>query len=118
VSKKSDIQNESDTLKLVTHFYEYLLADNQINHFFKGLNLEEHIPRVANFWDFILLNKPGYSANVMEKHMHLSIHKIDIDRWLKHFQTSVDDLFDGEVARFAKTRAELICKTFEIKFPS
>ncbi|MGE0567179.1 MAG: group III truncated hemoglobin [Bacteroidia bacterium] len=116
--EKKDIQNEADILNLVKHFYNYLLEDTEINHFFLDLDLEEHLPRVASFWEFILLNKEGYKVNVMEKHMHLPIKKADIYRWLGHFKTSVDDLFEGETAEFAKSRADLISKTFEIKFPN
>jgi hemoglobin len=119
---KSDIAHREDLLKLVTRFYEKLLADNTINHFFTSvthLNLDEHLPVLAEFWEMILFQTGNYRNNPMAIHLHLHeksrMEKHHFDTWLKYFNESTDELFEGPVAENAKQRALSIATVMRIK---
>ncbi|MBL0043904.1 MAG: group III truncated hemoglobin [Flavobacteriales bacterium] len=74
-----DISTSEDIHELVERFYRKLVVDPVIGHFFVGLDLEHHIPRIASFWEMILLNKPGYVTNVTEVHLKLN-QRIPMER--------------------------------------
>ena len=46
---KRDIETRADIEELLTEFYKIVPLDDQIGHHFAGLNLEQHIPMIANF---------------------------------------------------------------------
>lgn len=112
---KKDITTYEDCLKLIEQFYNKLLKDDQISHFFTHLNLEEHIPRVADFWAFILVDRPGYQNNMMSAHASLSLNENDFERWLKLFHETVREHFEGEKADLAIQRSQLIALTMKSK---
>jgi hemoglobin len=96
-------------------FYDKLLLDPQIGHFFHQLDLTKHLPRVADFWAFILIDQPGYSGNMMEAHARLSLTGSDFDQWLFLFHQTIDEHFIGEKANLAKERSSLIAWTMRSK---
>jgi hemoglobin len=110
-----DITTYEDVLYLITRFYEKLLLDEQIGHFFQELNLNTHIPRVADFWAFILIDQPGYTGNMMDAHARLALKDADFDQWLLLFHHTIDDHFYGEKAALAKDRSTLIAWTMKSK---
>lgn len=111
-----EIESKEDVELLVETFYQKLVKDELISHFFSKLDLKEHLPRVVQFWSFILLDETGYSANMMEKHFKLNLNEESFDRWLKLFHETVDQFFVGEKADLAKQRATLIGWTMKTKF--
>lgn len=113
---KKDITTYDDCLLLIENFYDKLLIDDQIAHFFTDLNLEEHIPKVADFWAFILIDRPGYSNNMMTAHARLNLKEKDFERWLELFHETINDLFQGEKATLAIERSKLIAWTMKTKF--
>ena len=87
---KNDLQNREDLLMLLKAFYEKAFEDEKIGFFFTQvvpLNLETHIPVIADFWDSVVFGTRGYSRNVMEVHQHISslsqIRKEHLDRWVE-----------------------------------
>lgn len=115
---QNDIQSYDDCEFLIKKFYDKLLLDEQISHFFTSLDLDEHIPKVASFWAFILLDQAGYSSNMMAAHQKLPLKGGDFDRWLSLFHTTIDEHFCGEKATMAKERSQLIAMTLRLKFES
>lgn len=111
-----EIESKEDVELLIETFYQKLIGDELVSHFFSGLNLPEHLPRVVQFWSFILLDEAGYSANMMEKHARLDLNEESFDRWLKLFHETVDQFFTGEKADLAKQRSTLIAWTMKTKF--
>jgi hemoglobin len=111
-----EIETKEDVELLIAVFYQKLVNDELVSHFFTHLNLEEHLPRVVQFWSFILLDEAGYSANMMEKHASLKLDEASFDRWLKLFHETVDQFFVGEKAELAKQRSTLIAWTMKTKF--
>ena len=76
----TDIQTKEDVTLLVDKFYDAVLKDETLAPFFKRLNFEKHLPKMIHFWSFVLLDEPGYTTNVTEKHekMPLSWPSMDI----------------------------------------
>jgi hemoglobin len=110
-----DIETYDDCLVMIRKFYDKLLVDEQISHFFIHLDLDEHIPNVADFWAFILIDKPGYSNNMMTAHSKLSLSENDFQRWLELFHQTINEQFKGEKANLAIERSKLIAWTMKSK---
>lgn len=112
---KNDISTFDDCLLLIEKFYDKLLVDDKIKHFFVDLNLKEHIPNVASFWAFVLIDKVGYSNNMMSAHAMLKLTSEDFDQWLILFHKTVNELFEGKKADLAIERSKLIAWTMKSK---
>jgi len=119
---KRDIENRADLEILLEIFYKKVFNDDLISHFFTEvvpLNLETHIPVIADFWESVLLDGRGYRKNVMEIHLNISekskINKEHLDRWVKIFSETVDELFEGAKASLAKQRAASIATMMNLK---
>lgn len=110
-----DIQTYEDCLLLIDAFYQKLLEDEQIGHFFKDLDLSTHIPRVADFWAFVLIDKPGYANNMMTAHARLDLKECDFERWLELFHETIHENFIGEKADLSIERSKLITWTMKSK---
>jgi len=120
---KKDIENRQDIYVLVKQFYVKLMNDDIVSHFFVDFSnttlLEEHLQILVNFWDNILFYSGEYRRNAMQPHLKLHNTKPFKNKhfkcWLSNFNTTVDELFDGEMAHAAKTRALSIATVMEIK---
>jgi hemoglobin len=117
-----DITSRADIELLLQRFYSKAFADPVIGFFFIEvipLDLETHIPRIADFWESVIFNTRGYRKNVMEVHQHISdlspIQKDHLDQWVKLFTATVDELFEGDKASLIKNRAISIATLMNIK---
>lgn len=122
LSMKNDITNREDLLKLVTLFYEKLLADPSISYLFtevSKIDLSHHLPVLVDFWDNFLFQSDTYRKNAMQPHLDLHaqspLTKEHFITWLSYFKASVDELFEGEKAFQAKERATSIATVMQIK---
>lgn len=107
-----DIRNEEDITLLVETFYARVFANEILAPFFKELDFDQHKPKMIFFWSFVLLDKPGYTTNVFDKHTHMVLRKEHFNEWVRLFHQTVDDLFEGEKANDAKFRASTLGWTF------
>lgn len=110
-----EIENAADVHELVHAFYGKVLQDDVLAPFFKGLNLEEHLPKMEFFWRFVLLDESGYTTSVTDKHMHMRLKEEHFKRWLQLFNETIDERFQGEKAEMARQRAALIGWTIQSK---
>jgi hemoglobin len=117
-----DIENRADIELLLNQFYSKVFKDDLISHFFTEvvpLNMEEHIPVIADFWESVLLDAKAYRKNVMEVHLSISkkskIERQHLDRWVQLFTETVDGLFEGPKATVAKQRAISIATMMNVK---
>ncbi len=115
---KPDISNRQDIVKLLRYFYDRLLDDPTTHHIFKDIDMESHIPVIADFWSMVLLGEMNYKGNPFEKHIPLDLEKKHFDCWLDHFTTSIDHFYSGEKADLAKQRAYSIAYIFQSKLPN
>ena len=119
---KHDIRIRQDIDTLVNLFYDKLFQDDLLKSIFEKMvlsNVDEHLKTIADFWDSILLDANIYRGNVTEKHFEVDkqfpLSKIEFDRWLHHWTTTIDDLFVGEKAEMAKQRAQSIADIMQYK---
>lgn len=120
-----DITLRKDIELLMNAFYTKLLADPAISYIFTDiakLDLEAHLPHLADFWEQTLFYRGTYRKNVLQIHLDLNAKATLTDEhfaiWLKYFHQTVSELFSGPVAEMAKTRAESIATVMKIKLRS
>ena len=120
-----DIQTREDIILIMRKFYDKLLTDDSISHFFTKTtdvsnHLEEHFEILADFWEQALFFKGGYKNNMFQK--HLDVHKKSpfqqehYKTWLKHLHTTIDESFEGENTEQMKTQSLSIATVLQIKF--
>ena len=109
------IENREDVEFLVDSFYTKVVKDDVLSLFFKHLDFDKHLPKMVDFWEFVLLDKAGYTTDVTQKHAHMRLKQEHFDRWLALFNETVDAHFTGEKAELAKQRAFLVGWTIKSK---
>jgi hemoglobin len=118
----NDIQSRHDCERLVRAFYGRALSDPVIGFIFVDvahLDLEEHVPRIASFWETILLGVQSYAGGAFRPHAVLNtkvrLRAGHFERWLWLWRTTVDELFAGERAELAKVHADRVAKAFHAR---
>ena len=109
---KQDIKTEQDIENWQNAFYSKLIADPITAPKFANLDLSKHLPKIVEFWSFVLLEKEGYKTNVFEKHMFLGLEKIHFDKWLSYFFDTSNEMCEGPIINTAKSRVKLLATTF------
>lgn len=112
-----DIESKEDISLLVNEFYGKVLKNDFLAPFFSSLDFAKHMPKMVHFWSFALLNEPGYTTNVVEKHLQMPLKEEHFQIWISLFNETIDSNFSGEVANQAKQRAMLIGWTIKSKIP-
>lgn len=122
MSAAQDITTRQDLELLMKAFYDKLLVDEVVGYLFTEvvqLDLDHHLPKLVDFWEDQLLGTNRYSGNPMRVHLDLHLkeplRKEHFDRWLQHFNQTVDGLFAGPKAHLAKERALSIATVMQIK---
>lgn len=105
---KKDITSREDIQLLIETFYMDLLKVPSIRGFFEHFDMAEHTPRMIDFWAFVLLDEPGYTGNVVEKHLKMPLRPEHFDLWVEHFERTLDHFFSGEKVSIAKERVAVI----------
>jgi hemoglobin len=91
------------------------MKDPVLLPFFKHLDFGVHLPKMVDFWCFVLIGTTGYTTNVIEKHLNMPLQKVHFDHWMNLFNKTLDDLFEGENVELAKQRASIIAWTTKSK---
>jgi hemoglobin len=109
---KTDIKNREDIERLVTIFYSKVKQDKAINYFFDDVvkvNWENHLPKMCDFFENILLSSGNYDGNPMSAHEELhkksEVKGDHFQHWNALFDATVDELFEGTKAEEIKQRA-------------
>ena len=110
-----DISNSADVELLVKTFYHNLLQNEEVKPVFDGIDVDKHMPHMIKFWEFVLLDKEGYTTNVFDKHVNLPLKEAHFAIWLDVFEKTVHSLFEGEKAQMAIHRAQTIGYSFQTK---
>ncbi len=122
LKERTDINDAADINRLVRAFYARVRPDAVIGAFFTHLDWDHHIPRIAAFWGMVLLGDRAYHGDPMTAHIALSrrhpIQHVHFERWLRHWDATVDDFFAGPKADEAKQRARTIAAVMEHKVRS
>lgn len=117
-----DIESRADLEVFTRTFYTRLLNDDRVNYIFTDvakIDLEEHLPKITDFWELSMFHTGPYHNNPMHVHMQLNdkeqLKSEHFDVWLGHFNATVDELFTGLNAEKIKTRALSIATIMKIK---
>jgi hemoglobin len=119
---KKDIETRDDIERFIRSFYEKVKADDRIGIIFNeivSIDWEHHIPIITDFWESILLDNPVYQNNGMEIHYKLHAHypltKEHFDAWLSLFDSTLDEMFQGNITELARKRAKAIAALMKFK---
>ena len=114
-----DIGTPGDCERLVRAFYGRALTDPIIGYLFTdiaNLDLEAHVPKIAAFWETVLLGARSYRGGAFAPHavlhMKAPLRREHFERWLWLWHATVDELFAGERAELAKNHANRVAVAF------
>lgn len=117
-----DITTREDCERLVRAFYGRALTDRIIGFIFVDvakLDLEAHVPKIASFWETILLGAQSYGGGAFRPHAAINaqvpLRAGHFERWLWLWRMTVDELFAGERAELAKSHAERVARAFHAR---
>jgi truncated hemoglobin YjbI len=82
--------------EVVDSFYQKAKTDVLIGYHFRVISdFDEHIPRIATFWELQLLGKPSRDIkepfDMMNVHIPLLIKPGELGRWLLLFRKTLDE---------------------------
>ena len=119
---KRDIESRKDLEVFIQSFYQKLLSDDQISFFFREvvpLDLNEHLPRLVDFWESLVFQQGSFRGNVMGLHLAMdriyAIEKTHFNIWLSYFQETAQDLFAGPRSDRMQEQAESIALLMQVK---
>ena len=100
---------------LVDRFYARVLRDPLLAPLFTevaGIDVETHLPRIKAYWRKMLLGDPAYRRHMMAKHRTVDARRPfeahHFERWLRLFETTLDEDGGGPVTERARTLARRI----------
>jgi hemoglobin len=121
-SMKPDVTTRMQLMHLLADFYSQALHDELIGAFFTEvvpLDMEKHLPMIADFWEAVALGTSSYGKNVMAVHQHIhqlsAIKKEHLDRWVLLFTQTIDRHFEGANATLMAQRARSIATLMDLK---
>ncbi len=116
-----DILDPFDIEKLVQRFYGKLCMDPLLGPYFNfnQAKAEEFNSTFVNFWVNVLFYTGKYEGNPMivhrKLHHQMPMNKPMFSRWLELFNSTVEELFEGEKASLILIRARSIAEVMQIK---
>jgi len=114
----NDIQSDEDVELLVHVFYGKVQDDKRLDFIFNDfaeIDWNHHLPRMVDFWSNLLFQTGRYKGRPYRQHTRLPIEKKDFSRWMNLFESTVDELFDGKRADYAKEIAAKIASSFALR---
>lgn len=114
----NDITNREDIELMVDTFYTSVREDTVLGPIFNSVikdNWDKHLDTMYRFWQTVLLHEFAYKGSPFSPHRNLPIEEHHFDRWLYHFNTSMDRNFSGKIADEAKWRASKMAQMFMYK---
>lgn len=113
----ADIESREDIERLMHEFYGRMFKDEIMGPIFLDvakMDVEKHIPIISDFWELQLFQKSGYRGGMMMVHFQLhskmpeGLEHHHFMRWLDYWYETLDALFDGPRATWAKTVASRV----------
>ncbi len=113
----SDLDSVEAIDEMVTEFYSKVATDDLIGPVFNdvaNVNWETHVPKIATFWNRILLEKPGYEGSPLRAHERIHaafpLEQEHFDRWLMLFRGTIHARWRGPMADRAIAFAENVAR--------
>lgn len=116
--EKGDIRSVEDIRLLVDTFYGRARLDELVGPVFNDTiedRWPEHLAKLYNFWQTVLLGEHTYYGNPFMPHSKLPVDKSHFDRWLQLFHATLSDLFVGPKADEARERSIMMAQMFQFK---
>jgi len=115
-----DLDSGKRIAAFVSAFYGRMLTDEILGEIFLDVarvQLSEHLPRICQYWEKLLLGKDRYHRHTMNIHRALNAQKPlgikEFRRWLELFHGTVDEHFHGPMAERAKRIASTIAANMQ-----
>jgi hemoglobin len=114
-----DLASRSDLELLLRDFYDRCFRDDLLRHVFLdvvAMDLDEHLPKIVDFWQKVLFDTGTYDGRVME--VHRRVHRLipltaeHFSRWLALWRASLDAGFAGPVTEQADAHARRMAAVF------
>lgn len=109
---KPDITKKKDIEVVMTAFYSKVKADKTIGFFFKEMSdgvWLKHLEKMCSFWENVLFFTGDYEGNPMETHRQINqkqtTEPIHFQRWMKLFNATIDEIYEGANASKMKEHA-------------
>lgn len=119
---KPDIENRESVKRLVDDFYGRIRTDEDLGPIFEGHirdNWPQHLETMYDFWESVLFRAGKYRGNPPMKHRLVHektpLTSAHFSSWLTLFRSTLDDLFEGPKATFARRAAEDIAQVLQRK---
>lgn len=113
-----DIESLEDVQLVVDQFYNTVRADVILGPIFNS-RLEgrwpEHLQKMYNFWQTILLPEHTYQGYPFKPHADLPVDQTHFERWLGLFFDTLDANFEGEKVFAAKRQAHKMAQLFQMR---
>jgi len=110
-----DIAKREDIVKLVDEFYKKVEQSRLIGHHFTGIDWTVHKPIMYSFWSSMILGEQSYKRNPFEKHIPLGLGPEDFAEWLRLFNLTLDELYDGPNTSELRQRIQTIANVWQFK---
>ncbi len=113
-----DIENRKDIELMVNSFYALVQEDKLLGPIFNGVINDEwpkHLDTMYRFWHTVLFHEPAYKGSPFSPHRKLPLQAHHFERWLYHFNNSMNQNFTGKIADEAKWRAQKMAEMFMYK---
>src|SRR5690625_87260 len=117
-STRTDIRNEQDVTRLVHTFYGYVQKNERLNYIWSevvDVDSNHHLPNMVDCWSNLLVQTGGDKGRPFRQDLPLPIQREDFSTWLNLFHSAVEELFEGERARFAKEISTKIAQSFYLR---
>ena len=115
---KNDIKKINDIKLLVNTFYDKIREDQLLKEIFNNKiedRWPQHLEKMYTFWQTVLLEEHTYYGSPFLPHAKLPVDILHFEKWLILFNTTVDDLFEGEKAEKAKWQGQRMAEMFHSK---
>lgn len=120
MSERADLNSREQIQRFVRLFYAELLIDERLKPLFLGIariDLEQHLPRIVDYWCKLLLGDTSYQRHTMNIHRDLHakqpLTEADFKQWLTLFERTLVHHFHGDGADRAMYLARRIAANMQ-----
>ena len=107
---------EKDIEPLLVAFYDTIADDRLLAPYFAGLDMREHIPRIADFWSTIIFHTGRYSGNAFRPHLEMpGLTAAHFARWIETLERTVDARVSGPYADVMKAMGHRIAYSMQLR---
>ena len=112
---RPDVQ-DADIAPLLRAFYDTVERDALLAPYFAALDMDAHIPRIADFWSTLLFHTGRYAGNAFRPHAEMpGLAAEHFARWVATFERTVDARHAGPDAERMKELAHRIAYSMQLR---